>query len=44
MKIEKAVRKAIPFIGCFYGKSGSGKTYSALKFAHGLLDPESKKK
>jgi hypothetical protein len=38
MKIEKAVRKAIPFIGCFYGKSGSGKTYSALKLATGLAN------
>ncbi len=36
MKIEKAVRQAIPFVGCFYGKSGSGKTYSALKLAQGL--------
>ena len=38
MKIEKAVRKAIPFIGCFYGKSGSGKTYSALKLANGIAN------
>lgn len=38
MEIKKAVRKAIPFIGCFYGKSGGGKTYSAIKLASGLVD------
>lgn len=37
MEIKKAVRKAIPFIGCFYGKSGGGKTYSAIKLATGLV-------
>ena len=37
-KIEKAVRKAIPLLTMLYGKSGSGKTYSALKLAQGLLD------
>ena len=37
-KIEKAVRKAIPLLAMLYGKSGSGKTYSALKLAQGLLD------
>lgn len=37
-KIEKAVRKAIPLLAMLYGKSGSGKTYSALKIAQGLLD------
>lgn len=38
MEIKKAVRKAIPFIGCFYGRSGSGKTYSAIKLATGLVN------
>lgn len=37
-KIEKAVRKSIPLLTMLYGKSGSGKTYSALKLAQGLLD------
>lgn len=37
MEIKKAVRKAIPFIGCFYGRSGGGKTYSAIKLASGLV-------
>ncbi len=37
MEIKKAIRKAIPFIGCFYGKSGGGKTYSAIKLARGLI-------
>ncbi len=40
MKIKKAVRKAIPAIICLYGKSGGGKTYSALKLAQGLVDKE----
>jgi hypothetical protein len=35
--IKKAVRKAIPAIICLYGKSGGGKTYSALKLAQGLI-------
>lgn len=35
-EIKKATRKAIPAIICFYGKSGGGKTYSALKLAKGL--------
>jgi hypothetical protein len=37
MQIRKAVRKAIPAIICLYGKSGGGKTYSALKLAQGLV-------
>jgi len=37
MEIKKAERKAIPAIICFYGKSGGGKTYSALKLAQGLI-------
>lgn len=36
-QIKKAVRKAIPAIICLYGKSGGGKTYSALKLAQGLV-------
>ncbi len=36
-KIERAVRKAmIPLVG-LYGKSGGGKTHSALLFARGLV-------
>jgi len=38
MEIKKATRKAIPFIGCLYGKSSGGKTYSALRLANGLID------
>jgi hypothetical protein len=37
MKIQKATRKAIPAVICLYGKSGGGKTYSALKLAQGLV-------
>lgn len=37
-KIEKAQRKALPLLAMLYGKSGTGKTYSALKLAQGLLD------
>lgn len=40
MKITKAIRKAIPAIICLYGKSGGGKTYSALKLAQGLVDKD----
>jgi hypothetical protein len=40
MKIKKAERKAIPAIICLYGKSGGGKTYSALKLAQGLIGSE----
>jgi hypothetical protein len=39
-QIKKAVRKAIPAIICLYGKSGGGKTYSALKLAQGLVGKE----
>ena len=35
-EIKKATRKAIPAIICLYGKSGGGKTYSALRLAQGL--------
>lgn len=37
MKIEKAIRKSLPAVICLYGESGSGKTFSALKLAHGLV-------
>lgn len=36
MEIKKAVRKATPFIGCLYGRSSSGKTFSAIRLAKGL--------
>ena len=36
MEIKKAERKKTKFIGCLYGFSGSGKTYSALRLAKGL--------
>jgi len=39
-QIKKAVRKAVPAIICLYGKSGGGKTYSALKLAQGLVGKE----
>lgn len=37
-KIEKATRKALPISMMLCGASGSGKTFSALKLAQGLLD------
>jgi len=40
MEIKKAVRKAIPAIILFYGRSGSGKTYSALKLAQGMISDD----
>jgi hypothetical protein len=49
MKIEKAVRRKAKFLGCLYGFSGSGKTYSALRLAKGisgkigLIDTEKKR-
>ncbi len=36
-KIERAVRKKIPGLFMFWGPSASGKTYSALRFARGLV-------
>ncbi|MBF0141645.1 MAG: AAA family ATPase [Magnetococcales bacterium] len=36
-KIEKALRKQIPGLFMFWGPSASGKTYSALRFARGLV-------
>lgn len=49
MKIEKAIRKKAKFLGCLYGFSGSGKTYSALRLSKGLgkkiglIDTENKR-
>jgi len=37
-EIIKAKRKALPLLAMVYGKSGSGKTYSALKLAQGLVE------
>ena len=38
MKIEKAIRKSLPAHICLYGESSSGKTFTALKLAHGLIN------
>jgi DNA polymerase III delta prime subunit len=38
MKIEKAIRKSLPAHICLYGESSSGKTLTALKLAHGLIN------
>lgn len=38
MKIEKAIRKSLPAQICLYGESSSGKTLTALKLAHGLIN------
>lgn len=40
--IEKAKREAAPVTSAFIGQSGSGKTYSALLFARGLVGAEGK--
>ena len=37
-EISKAVRKALPLLIMLYGKSGSGKTLTALKLALGLVE------
>jgi len=36
MELKKAERKQTFFLGCLYGFSGSGKTYSALTIAKGM--------
>src|SRR3990167_6904142 len=41
-KIMPAVRKQIPGLFGFWGFSDSGKTYSALRFARGLVGPKGK--
>lgn len=38
MKIEKAIRKSLPANICLYGETSSGKTLTALKLAHGLIN------
>ncbi|MBF0341056.1 MAG: AAA family ATPase [Magnetococcales bacterium] len=40
--IERAVRKQIPGLFMFWGPSASGKTYSALRFARGLVGDDGK--
>lgn len=40
--VKKAVREAMPILGCFWGPSFSGKTRSALEFARGLVGPKGK--
>lgn len=37
---RKAVRKGTPALISLWGVSGSGKTYSALTLARGLVGPE----
>jgi len=39
-RVAKAVKKDIRAIVMLYGKSGSGKTYSALRIARGLVGPK----
>ncbi len=41
-QIKLAERKAIPVLICLWGPPGSGKTYSALKVARGLVGPNGK--
>lgn len=41
-EIKKAEREGAPITAAFMGGSGSGKTYSALKFARGLVGPTGK--
>lgn len=40
MIVKKAIRKATPPMIMLYGRSGSGKTYSALEMARGLISDE----
>lgn len=41
-EVKQAQREAAPVTAAFVGQSGSGKTYSALLFARGLVGPEGK--
>jgi len=41
-ELKPAIRKAIPPLVGLWGKSGSGKTYSALLLARGLVGPKGK--
>jgi hypothetical protein len=40
LSFQRAFRKATPIIASLAGRSGSGKTYSALLLARGLVGPE----
>src|SRR5579883_1261237 len=40
LHFQKAVREGAPVLIALYGESGSGKTYSALKLARGLVGPQ----
>jgi hypothetical protein len=41
-RIQKAIRKGTPALISLWGLSGSGKTYSALQLARGLVGPSGK--
>lgn len=41
-EIEEAKRESAPITAAFIGQSGTGKTYSALLFARGLVGPKGK--
>ena len=41
-RIHKAIRKGTPALISLWGQSGSGKTYSALLLARGLVGPQGK--
>lgn len=41
-KVVEAVREAVPSLTAFWGFSDSGKTYSALRYARGLVGPKGK--
>jgi hypothetical protein len=41
-QVVEAVREAIPSLTAFWGESDSGKTYSALTYARGLVGPSGK--
>lgn len=40
--VVEAVREAVPSLTAFWGFSDSGKTYSALRYARGLVGPQGK--
>jgi len=42
LEIKKAIRRAVALQVGFYGPTGSGKTFSALRFAAGLAGPDGK--
>lgn len=41
-RVIEAVREAVPSLTAFWGFSDSGKTYSALRYARGLVGPKGK--